>query len=99
MIIETAQIDIKPGSEKAFEAAVAEAIPLFRAAKGCHGAQLHRGIEHPTRYFLIVQWETLEDHTVAFRNSEAFTRWRGLAGPHFARPPEVQHAQAVLDDD
>jgi quinol monooxygenase YgiN len=99
MIIETAQIDIKPGSEKAFEAAVAEAIPLFRAAKGCHGVQLHRGIEYPARYFLIVQWETLEDHTVAFRNSEAFTRWRGLAGPHFARPPEVQHAQAVLVDD
>jgi quinol monooxygenase YgiN len=99
MIIETARIDIKPGSEKDFEAAVAEAVPLFRAAKGCHGIQLQRSIEHPSRYFLIVQWETLEDHTVAFRNSEAFARWRALVGPHFAGPAEVQHVQAVLASD
>ncbi len=99
MITETARIDIKPGSEKAFEAAVAEALPLFRAAKGCHGLQLQRGIEHPTHYYLIVQWETLEDHTVGFRGSEAFARWRELVGPYFAGPADVHHTQAVLATD
>lgn len=99
MIIENARIDVKPGSEAAFEAAVAAALPLFRQSKGCHGVQLQRGIEHPSRYLLVVRWATLEDHTVSFRNSEAFTRWRTLVAPHFAGTPEVQHAQALLDSE
>ena len=34
MITEIAQIDVKPGTEKDFEAAVAKAAPLFVRAKG-----------------------------------------------------------------
>jgi heme-degrading monooxygenase HmoA len=37
MITEIAQIDVKPGSEKDFEAAVAKARPLFLRAKGGKG--------------------------------------------------------------
>jgi heme-degrading monooxygenase HmoA len=95
MIYEMARIPVTPGSEAAFEAAVAEARPLFLAAPGCHGMELHRVIETPGEYVLLVRWETVEDHTVRFRGSPAFARWRELAGPHFARPPEVVHTQAV----
>ncbi len=38
MITEIAQIDVKPGTEKDFEAAVAKARPLFLRAKGGKGA-------------------------------------------------------------
>ncbi|WP_063736447.1 antibiotic biosynthesis monooxygenase family protein [Streptomyces sp. RTd22] len=96
MITEIAQIEILPGQEEDFEQAVSEARPLFLAAEGCHGIDLHRSVEHPTRYRLIVQWETLEHHTVTFRGSEDFTRWRALAGPHFAAPPQVEHVYSVL---
>ncbi|MFL6813148.1 MAG: antibiotic biosynthesis monooxygenase family protein, partial [Bradyrhizobium sp.] len=41
MITEIAQIDVKPGSEKDFEAAVAKARPLFLRAKGGTGFELH----------------------------------------------------------
>jgi len=99
MILEIAQIDVKPGSEVAFEAGVKEAAPLFNAAKGCHGLQLQRGIERPSSYILVVRWATLEDHTVAFRESAAFTRWRELVGPCFAGPPQVQHVEVVLGGD
>jgi heme-degrading monooxygenase HmoA len=99
MILEIAEIDVKLGQEVHFEAAVAEATPLFRAAKGCHGMQLQRGIERANLYYLLVRWETLEDHTVAFRGSAAFTRWRELVGPYFAAMPQVQHAQPVLTTD
>jgi heme-degrading monooxygenase HmoA len=95
MIVEIAQIDVKPGHEGAFEAAVAEATPLFRAAKGCHGLQLQRGIERSAHYYLVVRWETLENHTVDFRGSAAFARWRELAGPHFAATPAVEHVEIV----
>ena len=63
MITEIAQIDVKPGSEKDFEAAVAKARPLFLRAKGGKGFELHRSIEKPSRYRLMAKWETLENHT------------------------------------
>src|ERR1700694_4740848 len=96
MITEIAQIDVKPGTEKDFEAAVAKARPLFLRAKGGKGFELHKSVEKPSRYRLMAKWETLENHTVDFRGSEDFTAWRGLVGQYFAAPPEVEHTETVL---
>jgi heme-degrading monooxygenase HmoA len=96
MITEIAQIDVKPGTEKDFEAAVAKARPLFLRAKGGKGFELHKSIEKPSRYRLMAKWETLENHTVDFRGSEDFTAWRALVGQYFAAPPEVEHTETVL---
>ncbi len=99
MITEIAQIDVKPGTEKDFEAAVARARPLFLRAKGGRGIELHKSIEKPSRYRLLAKWDTLENHTVDFRGSEDFQAWRGLVGQYFAAPPEVEHTQTVLMTD
>src|SRR5712691_6714498 len=96
MITEIAQIDVKPGTEKDFEAAVAKARPLFLRAKGGKGFELHKSIEKPSRYRLMAKWDTLENHTVDFRGSEDFAAWRGLVGQYFASPPEVEHTETVL---
>jgi quinol monooxygenase YgiN len=96
MITEIAQIDVKPGTEKDFEAAVAQARPIFLRLKGARGFELHKSIEKPQRYRFIAKWETLENHTVDFRGSEDFTAWRALVGPYFAAPPEVEHTETVL---
>src|SRR5882762_10252525 len=96
MVTEIAQIEIKPGSEKDFEAAVAKARAAFGRSAGFHGFELHRSIEKPQRYRLLVKWETLENHTVDFRGSENFVEWRGLVGQYFASPPEVEHTKKVL---
>jgi heme-degrading monooxygenase HmoA len=96
MITEIAQIDVKPGSEKNFEAAVAKARPLFLRAKGGKGFELHKSIEKPSRYRLLAKWDTLEHHTVDFRGSADFTAWRELVGHYFASPPEVEHTATVL---
>ena len=95
MILEIAQIDVKSGMERQFEAKVAEAMPLFRRAKGCLGMELHRLSELPSRYRLMVQWQTLEDHTVGFRQSDDFQEWRRLVGPCFESAPHVEHTQRV----
>ena len=95
MITEIAQIDVKPGTEKDFEAAVAKAKPLFLRAKGGKGFELHKSVEMPSRYRLVAKWETLENHTVDFRESSNFQEWRALVGPHFASPPEVEHTNTV----
>ncbi|TNC73702.1 antibiotic biosynthesis monooxygenase family protein [Rubellimicrobium roseum] len=96
MILETAELTVTPGHEAQFEAAVREAIPLFLASRGCRGVRLHRVIETPGLYRLLVDWATLEDHTVHFRGSEAFTQWRALVSPHFAAPPSVTHSEEAL---
>ncbi len=96
MITEIAQIEIKPGSEAAFEAAVGKARAVFARAKGMRGLELHRSIEKPQRYRLMVKWDTLENHTVDFRGSEHFTEWRGLVSAFFASPPEVEHTETVV---
>jgi len=96
MILEIAQIDVKPGMETAFESGVKNAAPIFQRAKGCRGMALQRSIEKPQRYRLFVQWDTLEHHTVDFRNSPDFQEWRKLVGHCFASPPEVEHVSEAV---
>ena len=96
MITEIAQIDVKPGMEAQFEAAVQEVTPIFRRAKGCRGMRLTRSDEKPQRYRLFVMWETLENHTIDFRGSADFQDWRKLVGGCFAAPPDVEHVTEVV---
>jgi quinol monooxygenase YgiN len=96
MITEIAQIDIKPGMEAEFEAGVKAAAPVFKRAKGCHGLELQRSIEKPSRYRLFVKWGTVENHTVDFRGSADFQEWRKHVGHCFASPPEVEHVAQAL---
>jgi heme-degrading monooxygenase HmoA len=97
VIFELAQIDVKPGMEAAFEDGVRQAAPLFKRAKGCRSLKLQRGIERPERFLLVVEWETLENHTVDFRGSSDFQEWRKLVGHCFAAPPDVVHVQDVVE--
>jgi heme-degrading monooxygenase HmoA len=96
MIREIAQIDVEPGMEAEFEAGVTKAVPIFRRAKGCNGMSLERSHEKPQRYRLFVLWETLENHTVDFRNSADFQEWRKLVGHCFAAPPDVEHTREAV---
>lgn len=96
MILEVADIRIQPGQQAAFEAAVDHGIQtVIVEAKGFIGYELQHGIESPERYLLMIHWDKLENHTVDFRGSPAFTRWREIVGPFFAQPPQVEHFNAT----
>jgi heme-degrading monooxygenase HmoA len=95
MITEIAHLNIKPGEELQFEKQVAKAKPYFQSAKGFINVSLHRCIEHPNQYELHVQWETLENHMVDFRESDGFAQWRAFVGEHFAAPPVVEHLSPI----
>ena len=97
MVLEIAQIDVKPGMEQDFEAGVAKAVPIFRRAKGCRAMELQRSVELPCRYRLLIRWDTLENHTVDFRGSADYQEWRKLVGHCFAEPPVVEHTNTVVD--
>ncbi|MBY2924348.1 antibiotic biosynthesis monooxygenase [Rhizobium leguminosarum] len=93
-VVEVAEI--KVNDPTGFESAVAAARPYFLAAEGCLDFALHRVVETPEIYRLLITWRSVEDHMVTFRASEGFKAWRMLASPYFAAPPTVTHSSAVL---
>jgi heme-degrading monooxygenase HmoA len=90
MFLEVALIDVQPGSEDAFAEGYREVKPALAASTGLRSIRMTHGVERPTRYVLLVEWDSLADHE-AFRRSERFAIWRGGIGPYFAEPPLVEH--------
>lgn len=96
MILELADIRIHPGQQDAFEVAIQRGVnQVISKAKGFQGYKVNKGIESPERYILQIFWETLENHTIDFRQSAAFADWRAIVGPFFAGPPTVEHFELL----
>ena len=96
MILEIAFMEVLPESHLEFEAAVKKAVSeILSKSKGFIDFEMHKGIERTNTYTLLIHWETLEDHTVAFRQSDAFIQWRAAIGEYFASPPQVDHWSGV----
>ncbi|CAA2145287.1 MULTISPECIES: antibiotic biosynthesis monooxygenase family protein [Methylobacterium] len=96
MILEIAQIDIKSGMEADFEASIAKASEIFKVAKGCKSFAVRRSVEKPQRYRLLIEWETLADHTELFTGSQAWKDYRAMVSPFFEGPPSVEHTELTL---
>lgn len=91
MILEVATLTVVPGREGEFERAFTEARAIIAAAAGFGGLELRRCHEVRNRYLLLVRWASLDDHTVGFRGSEPYQRWKALLH-HFYDPfPTVEH--------
>ncbi|MDX6569481.1 MAG: hypothetical protein QOH15_2059 [Gaiellales bacterium] len=95
MITEQAVLDVKPGREAEFEAAFADAKTIIASVPGFQSLHLHRCIETPNRYLLLVSWERLEDHTVGFRQSAAYSEWKSLLHGFYDPFPTVEHYSLV----
>ncbi len=92
MILELADIRIHPGQQAAFDVAIQTGLnEVIVHAQGFRGFKVNKGIESPERYVLMIFWDTLENHTVDFRESPAFAQWRSIVGPFFAVAPVVEH--------
>ncbi|MBN8508512.1 MAG: antibiotic biosynthesis monooxygenase [Burkholderiales bacterium] len=92
MILEVADIRITPGRQAEFDAAIQRGLAdVIGRARGFRGFKVNKGVESPERYLLMIFWDTLEDHTVAFRGGPLFAEWRAIVGPFFAAPPQVEH--------
>lgn len=93
MIVETALIHVIPGQEEAFLIALEEAKQVLSKAKGWKGIVVRRGIERSNTFLLELEWETLVNHTVDFREGPLFQEWRSIIGPFFSSAPDVEHWQ------
>ena len=91
MVLEVALIDVKQGEEDAFAAAYQVARKTLATTPGCLTVRMTRGIESPSRFVLLVEWESVAAHEENFRATERFATWRGHIGPFFAGPPTVEH--------
>lgn len=95
MILEVAELDVRPGLEADFELAFDQAREVIAQSPGFVSLDLRRSVEHPSRYLLLVGWERLEDHTVGFRQGPLYPRWKALLH-HFYDPfPTVEHYRAL----
>jgi len=95
MILEQAVLDVRPGFEAEFESAFATARSIIESMPGFMSFELQRGLEHPSRYLLLVRWERLEDHTEGFRGSPEYQTWRKLLHHFYDPGPTVEHFAAV----
>jgi heme-degrading monooxygenase HmoA len=97
MILEVAILDIKPGLNGEFEAAFQVVKQIIIAVPGCISHELQRCLEKRERYIILVRWQTLEDHTIGFRQSAEYQEWRALLH-HFYDPfPIVEHYEIVTE--
>ena len=95
MILESAVLNVRPGQESAFEAAFAEAKNIIASMPGFIALELQRCIEARNRYLLLVRWTTLEHHTVGFRTSPEYHRWKSLLQQFYDPFPSVEHYESV----
>lgn len=96
MILEVARLDVIPGEEARFQDDFRRAQSIISSMKGYVSHQLQRCIETPSRYILLVRWETLEDHTEGFRGSSEYLEWKNLLHHYYDPYPEVEHYEAVF---
>jgi len=96
MILEVAILDVIPGQETQFQADFQQAQNIISGIPGYLGHKLQRCLERPSRYLLLVQWQTLEDHVQGFRQSPQYQQWKTLLHHYYDPFPTVEHYAAVF---
>lgn len=96
MILEVAILDVIPNQEKDFESAFAKASSMITSMQGYISHQLQRCVEKQNRYVLLVQWETLESHTIGFRGSPQYQEWKKLLHYFYDPFPVVEHYEMIF---
>lgn len=91
MVLEVALINVLTGREAEFASAYAEAYPLVVSTPGCRSVRMTQGVESPSRFVLLIEWDSVDAHLDNFRATERFARWRALIGPYFDGAPTVEH--------
>ncbi|MGI8880906.1 MAG: antibiotic biosynthesis monooxygenase family protein [Jatrophihabitans sp.] len=95
MVLEVGIIDVHEGAEAQFATAYRGAREVLAGTPGVHSVRMTQGIERPTRYVLLVEWESVEAHEQNFRATGRFAQWRAAIGSYFAQPPLVEHYEDV----
>ncbi|HEX2697552.1 MAG TPA: antibiotic biosynthesis monooxygenase [Anaerolineales bacterium] len=89
MVVSLLYFDVKDGP--GFEAAFQAEEKLLKSAKGYIGHEVHRGVEEPSRYLVLGQWNAVEDHANFLQ--EHGSEVLGAVGPYINGGPDIKHFQ------
>ncbi len=95
MILEVAYLNVKKGQRIQFEKDVVLAGQYISSIKGYIKHSLQRCLEVENKYLLLVKWNSLEDHTVGFRQSDVYKQWKELLHHYYDPFPVVEHFEEV----
>lgn len=95
MVLEVAEIKITPGHEDAFKEAYRSAREHVRVSPGLRSIRMTQGVENPSRFVFLIEWDSVEAHDRGFRETDRFPKWREAIGPFFAEAPFVEHFEDV----
>ncbi len=96
MILEVAILNVKSDMMDDFECAFEKAQKIIAQMDGYINHQLQKSVETRGRYILLVNWRSIEDHEIGFRQSAEYKEWRTLLH-HFYDPfPDVEHYEKLF---
>lgn len=95
MITVAALLTVASGKEEEFAEKFAErGHGTITAAAGNRSARLSRGVEDPSTYLLLTEWDSVDAHTAAM-DVEAYMEWVVFARDYYAAPPQVRHYDSL----
>ncbi|MGW0523444.1 antibiotic biosynthesis monooxygenase family protein [Crossiella sp. NPDC003009] len=84
MVLEITELLLRPGAEERFTAFAEVTVRRLLTEPGCLSARLTRGLENPSRFVLLVEWETIT------RSAAPARQWPPELTPLFAAPPLIE---------
>lgn len=96
MILESAYLHIKPDQTASFEQDFQKASSIIQSMEGFLSLRLSKCIENDHQYLLLVEWRSLEDHTIGFRQSDQYQEWKALLHHYYDPFPVVEHFKTIL---
>jgi heme-degrading monooxygenase HmoA len=96
-MLEVAILDVVPGKEAEFETAFRQVSAIISSMSGHISHQLQHCVENNSRYILLVNWQSLEAHTIGFRTSPQYQEWQRLLHHFYSPFPTVEHYKLVLE--
>ena len=97
MIQEVAILNVIPNKAQNFERDSRTASVYISRCKGYIQHALKKCIEIPNQYILLAEWESLEDHTKGFRESEDYIKWKNFLHHYYSPFPTVEHYETVFE--
>jgi heme-degrading monooxygenase HmoA len=98
MVLEIAMIEVKQGLEEQFEVDFKIASKYISSIEGYLKHSLQKCIEQKNKYVLLVEWQTLENHTVNFRQSREYLEWKKLLHHYYDPFPAVEHFEKIYEN-
>lgn len=89
MVLEITELLLRPGAEARFSAFAEVTVRKLLEEPGCRAVRLTRGVENPSRFVLLVEWETITRSALSDPRWPA-RHWPGELTALFAAPPVVE---------